>query len=172
MNYYLKQAIYTINKRRSDAETTAWHNKLNALSHDDIKDVYYKYQNAKLMLAKTNNLKFAKDRKEYENKLIQLLKSHNIDLSDLKPKYVCNKCKDTGYINNSMCSCLRSVYTTALLSGANITKQDLPSFATTSFDIVKQINKQVPFIVKNFGMRNISKINLKNYNYDINEDIR
>lgn len=142
MNYYLKQAIYTINKRRSDAETTAWHNKLNALSHDDIKDVYYKYQNAKLMLAKTNDLKFAKDRKEYETKLIKLLKSHNINLSDLKPKYVCNKCKDTGYINNTMCSCLRSVYTTALLSSANITKQDLPSFATTSFDIVDPISQE------------------------------
>ncbi len=56
---------------------------------------------------------------EFENKLIELkkekeniLKKENIDESYLKPKYECEKCKDTGYITylnqkTQMCSCLK-----------------------------------------------------------------
>ena len=30
---------------------------------------------------------------------VEVLKNHNIDINDFSPKYDCNKCKDTGFVD-------------------------------------------------------------------------
>lgn len=37
----------------------------------------------------------------------EVLKSNNIDEDFDKPKYICRKCSDTGYIGNEKCTCLK-----------------------------------------------------------------
>ncbi len=52
--------------------------------------------------------------KEFEERMeglkserLMLLKSHGFDEDYLEPKYVCPDCKDTGYIGNEKCHCLK-----------------------------------------------------------------
>lgn len=49
-----------------------------------------------------------------------LLKEHGYTEADLEPRYECNLCKDTGYIDNGMCSCFKKRITEVLYDQSNI----------------------------------------------------
>ena len=44
-------------------------------------------------------------RETYEH----LLRENGLSREDLEPKYVCPKCKDTGFVNGEMCDCFRKL---------------------------------------------------------------
>lgn len=73
---------------------------------------------------KINKLKFEKE---------QILLSHGIDLSYLKPFYECQKCKDTGYILNEnnktiMCNCLKQKLLDLSFNNSNISNLEKENF--------------------------------------------
>ena len=50
-----------------------------------------------------------KEKHDTHVKLIALLKKAKLTISDLKPKFKCNKCNDTGFDGTSKCSCYEDV---------------------------------------------------------------
>ena len=50
-----------------------------------------------------------RQRDEIKIKLENMLKTVNLTIADLKPKYKCNKCSDTGFDGMTKCSCYDSV---------------------------------------------------------------
>lgn len=50
----------------------------------------------------------------------ELMRKHGYSPSYLKPWYVCDDCKDTGYIGNEKCHCLRDKITELLYSRSNL----------------------------------------------------
>ena len=79
------------------------------------------------------------DRKK-ENKLKtnlnNFLKEHNITLAE---KFNCSKCKDSGYINGQMCSCLKKEISNILLEESNFGK--LVSFESAKQTAPKEFQK-------------------------------
>lgn len=79
------------------------------------------------------------DRKK-ENKLkanlVQLLKKQNISLTE---KFSCAKCKDSGYINGKMCSCLKKEISNILFEESNFGK--LVSFESAKKTAPKEYRK-------------------------------
>ncbi|MFA6867533.1 MAG: ATP-binding protein [Clostridia bacterium] len=56
---------------------------------------------------------YSLDYSDIDKKLVELSKKYNayleikgVKLSDLEPKYICKKCKDSGYVNGKMCECV------------------------------------------------------------------
>lgn len=84
---------------------------------------------------------------EFENELTNLkkekediLKKENIDKSFLKPKYECEKCKDTGYITypnkkTQMCNCLKQKLINISYNKSNLSNLQKENFK--NFDINK-----------------------------------
>ena len=48
---------------------------------------------------------FQQEKEALLNRKKELLKENNIDEDELKIKYECEKCSDTGFVNGKMCSC-------------------------------------------------------------------
>lgn len=80
--------------------------KIKNLNFDLLKAVFNKNETSDsgkmLMQIKENNLK-AHQRKE------EILKQLNYPEDYLDTKYYCDKCKDTGYVDGVMCSCLEQL---------------------------------------------------------------
>lgn len=51
---------------------------------------------------------------ELQAKKAELLNEHGYDISYLDDIFSCPRCRDTGYVGNKMCSCLRSLYNAEL----------------------------------------------------------
>lgn len=77
---------------------------------------------AKARILKRENDKSSvlEDRKALIAEKMQLLKEHGYDTDYLQPVYHCRKCKDTGYINNSPCSCMKQMMINQLYAQSTI----------------------------------------------------
>lgn len=107
---------------------------------------------------------------EFENELLKLkeekeniLRKENIDNSYFKPKYECDKCKDTGYITypdkkTEMCNCLKQrliniSYNKSNLS--NLQKENFNNFNFNKFSKEVNIGKYNMNISPRENIRNI-----------------
>lgn len=90
------------------------------------------------------------------------LKNLNINIKSLKPTHVCDKCKDTGWVDKKRCTCFKSLLNNKLLLLSGINKK-LPSFDKLDYSVynketsnnIKVIVKTMQDIVKKY--HNISK---------------
>ena len=110
----------------------------------------------KISIQKTKNILFDYNNTELENKLKDLKKEkkiilgkEKIDESLLKPKYECELCKDTGYLNykdkkTEMCNCLKQKLIDKLYNKSNlgnVKKENFQNFNITLFSNKKDIKK-------------------------------
>lgn len=63
----------------------------------------------------------------------EVLKNHNLDISDFTPKFECNNCKDTGFVDGKMCDCLVQNYFNKLMEISNITFDNIPLISDYSY---------------------------------------
>lgn len=77
---------------------------------------------AKARILKQSNLKeeVAARNEKLANEKLKLLISHGYAENYLKPIYTCIKCKDTGYIDNKPCSCMKQMVISQLYAQSNI----------------------------------------------------
>lgn len=124
-----KKQIYEKNPRLEEIE-----NEINKIAMNKTKSI--------LINQLTDSLNT-----EFENELINLklekekiLKKENIDNSFFKPKYECEKCKDTGYISypnkkTEMCNCLKQRIINISYNKSNLSNLQKENFK--NFDINK-----------------------------------
>ena len=131
---------------RFDAERNILKRKLKAeqLAESRVNEVL-KDENAKILFVKAKRLvveiakldvagKSSKKKREEYNKtrelMAELLKANGVDKADLRPKYFCSKCKDTGYIEGkNMCDCLKREISLEFARQSGIDIDSLPSFS-------------------------------------------
>ena len=82
-------------------------------SIENIENLMSKRNNLATNIMKSTLLNFdcSEDRKEFkklEKSIDELLVKNGFSKDYLNKIYVCEKCKDTGYFNNSVCSCIMS----------------------------------------------------------------
>jgi DNA replication protein DnaC len=99
-------------QRRSIAISRAQRNVQKALSLDGFSDIYSRLNSIEKDLAFAEmggNEQALKSYEQEKAELIanakELLKSINLSIEDLSPKYSCEKCNDTGYIGTKRCDC-------------------------------------------------------------------
>ena len=78
-------------------------------------------------------LKKLLDQRKAEMKSV--LAKLNVDEKTLRPQYACELCQDTGYVNNTMCSCLLNELSKLLLKESQIVNP------TYTFELAKESDK-------------------------------
>ena len=63
------------------------------------------------------------------------LKKLNLTKEDMEPKFVCNICKDTGFVNNTECACYKKLKNEVYLKASGTNQNKLPSFNNVDFSI-------------------------------------
>lgn len=130
---------------RFDAERNILKRKLKAeqLAESRVNEVL-KDENARILFVKAKQLvveiakldvagKSSKKKREEYNKtrelMAELLKANGVEKSDLRPKYTCDKCKDTGYLEGKvMCDCLIKEMSLEFARQNGIDIDNLPQF--------------------------------------------
>ena len=99
-------------KRRSLAVSRAQNNTEKAMSVDGFRELYERYYSIEKDLAfaeiEGNVGKLAlleKEKSDLDQKISTLLSTVGLDITDLSPKYACEKCNDTGYVGTKRCDC-------------------------------------------------------------------
>lgn len=123
-------------KRKLRAEDVAEHNLNKVLADENVKVLFMKCKKLVVEVAKleVDGLDASKERAEYNETrmlLAELLKELGVDKSDLKPKFTCVNCKDTGYVKGKMCECLKKEISLELIKQSGI---DVASMARFSDD--------------------------------------
>ena len=99
-------------KRRSLAVSRAQNNTEKAMSVDGFREMYERYYSIEKDLAfaeiEGNVGKLAlleKEKSDLDQNISTLLSTVGLDITDLSPKYACEKCNDTGYVGTKRCDC-------------------------------------------------------------------
>lgn len=103
-------------KRRSIALSRAQKNNEIAMSIDGFAQILSRLNSiekdlAFAEIAGDNDAlaRFENEKADLNREAQKLLKVKNLTLSDLSPKYACEKCKDTGYVGTHRCDCFNKV---------------------------------------------------------------
>lgn len=141
----IEKVTESFKKKKLDAEYEANLNKLKIFENKEIKDLYNKCKTLALEIAKAEyNHKDTKASREAFKKskdtLYKKLKTMNVDIMSLYPKYECEKCKDTGKVKGEFCECFKKALSKELLLQSGLSDNNLPDFDTLKTDIIK--NKQ------------------------------
>lgn len=134
-----------IKLRKSNAEKLADLNLQELLKNEGIKKLYVTCKSLMLDIAKADfrGEDSSKLKEKYDAtklKIKKLVKKEKIDISSIKPKYTCSKCKDLGSINGKDCDCLKREISQILFEQCGLNLNDLPSFDTTKFDLYEDKN--------------------------------
>lgn len=152
-----KKELYKKIPRLQEIET-----EINKISINKTKSILMNEMTDDLKAKFENDLELLKKEKE------QILKKEKITIEDLKPKYECNKCKDTGFINyenkkTEMCTCLKQKlinisYNKSNLS--NLQKENFNNFNENLFSNEINENKYKMNISPRENIVNIKKASI------------
>lgn len=111
------QSKYELDRRKEKV-----YKAIPVLSEIDAKMVEDSIKSAKLSLTgDTEALRHLEERNQLRSKeKQQLLESHGYPKDYLQPKYICNACQDTGYVQNSKCHCFKQAIVDLLYSQSNV----------------------------------------------------
>lgn len=123
----IKLAQRQVEERRFKAEEIC-NEKLSMLR----KDSEYKACESNLRLAQINGDKAKID--SYKNKLLQILKAHDMTEADTVPRYHCAHCHDVGYINGAICSCLEQEICKLITAESNVINAEFTFDNSTETD--------------------------------------
>jgi len=120
-------------RRKLEAERIADNNLNIALENDTARMLFVKCKKLVVDIAKkeVNGSRADELRDEYEktrNVLGEFLHEVGLKKEDMKPKYVCSKCKDTGYVSNKICSCLKKEMSKQLILLSGIDAKNFAKF--------------------------------------------
>ena len=115
------------------------------LKNDEVKKVYENYQDLKIEYSKklaNNELEECKKiktkLKALKNEMQKLIKENNFNPQLLKPKFECDKCKDSGFVDGEKCSCYKRELSKKLIEFSGFNKTKLPTFDEINYDLIPE----------------------------------
>ncbi len=88
----------------------------------------------------------------------KLLKMMKLSESDLKPKYSCNKCFDTGFVQGKMCDCYKTRRTTQLVKLQGLDGGDMLDFDKFDIELISDpAQKEQMLKLKNYLQKWLKK---------------
>lgn len=122
-------------KKQELLESNATYKKLSDLEKEIVLELAKNKFSGKPTKELSDNLKEVRKQKAI------LMKKLGVSENDLKPKYECEICKDTGFVNGEMCVCYRKRRNEELLKACGVDYSRLASFDkfdTSTFENKKQ----------------------------------
>ncbi len=123
------------NRKQKLAETSVEYRnlekELQSISISSLKNMLFLSQKEKEKNVKNLEEKTQKISKEKEN----LLKKLNLPSNYLSPHFECNFCQDTGYVDNSLCSCIKQKIYDLEYNKSNIGDVKKENFDTFNFSL-------------------------------------
>ena len=135
-----KEVMKILQQRKYSAELKAKSALVLALKDEQFKNIYNKYNEEKISLAKDEAFGKAHDKstlKDLKSKLSTRLKE--LKLGSIEPIYTCKKCKDEGVVNGQYCDCFKKEF--ERLMGAESSKQLKPITPENDENIQKLVMK-------------------------------
>lgn len=141
----LKKATAKIDKKRQEADERARKNLQEAYKNEQFKNLYNKQKSLEIEIARKQAYGEPTSTKELTLVLQEIefcLKKLGLNGTDIKPNYECKDCNDTGYVNGSVCNCLKKEINKELfaLSGFShslATFED-DQFKSPAFELMKK----------------------------------
>ena len=132
----LNNAQLVIDSRRKQAERLSNSFMSKALENKEFKQNFEQKKEAEFENARCEvyGEKPKHDIKKFEKIEAEILKKLKINPKNLIPAYTCKKCNDTGYINSSMCACLKKEINEQLFIVSGF-KKDLQTFDKCNFEL-------------------------------------
>lgn len=135
----LEKALKELKERKTSAERIADANYKIALEDKEFEELDKQMRALTIEISKkefwgkdsTNDVKLLK---ELDNKRSDLIKKKFGEKFSILPDYSCKKCKDTGFVDMTPCSCLKETITSILLDLSG-TARNLATFSQANFDI-------------------------------------
>jgi DNA replication protein len=108
----IQEALNDLAARREFAENDADRKRAEALSVPEIAALTRDLSTLSFELAENpeRETEIKNKLEELEKKRVVALKNAGFNSYDFKPKYRCDKCRDTGFVNGKFCSCVKSAY--------------------------------------------------------------
>ena len=106
-----KKNVYDENPKLSEIE-----DEINKVSLKSIKARIFSDDLSRQIEQDKLTLQLDRLSKEYDEQLEKL----GLTRKDFEPKYECDKCKDTGYIGNKICSCFKQALINEAYKQSNI----------------------------------------------------
>jgi DNA replication protein DnaC len=145
--------------KESSSEYLKLEQNLHILSLESLKSL--------LTLSPEDKKRKLKELEEKTNSIIRqkkdLLKTLHLPSDYLEPHFDCNLCQDTGYVENSLCSCIKQKLYNLAYNRANIGNIDRENFEFFNFDLYSDEPNPVEYNSKFSPKENIKKI------YDISK---
>lgn len=129
----LNSLLNIYERKRVDAQINAEQRRQELYSSfPELKKIDSKINSLSVAYAKTfltndksNIIQITEEIKKLKIKKLKLLQTQNLTLDDLKPKYECKLCNDTGFITDKnlksqMCNCLKQRILDELYNKSNI----------------------------------------------------
>ena len=131
-----------ITENKANAERTAKENLENFLKDEEIKKAYKETKRIAFELSRKEFLKedVSDLQKQFEvakTNFKLAIKNIGGALSDIKPNYSCKTCSDTGYVGHKKCECYNKIKNEILLQNAGFSRDNLPTFANSDFEVFK-----------------------------------
>lgn len=122
------------------AESVADKNLEKAMENNEFKTLYLKIKQLNFDIAKKEflNLPTAEDKKQLKQikaEIALVMKKNNIVNEDLKPKYFCKKCQDTGLNGEEYCECYYKRLNKAIINNLGVNVDNSHTFKNADFSI-------------------------------------
>lgn len=156
-----KKNVYDENPKLSEIE-----DEINKVSLKSIKSRIFSDDLSRQIEQDKLTLQLDRLSKEYDEQLEKL----GLTRKDFEPKYECDKCKDTGYIGNKICSCFKQALINEAYKQSNIFKIKDENFETFDFGYYSSTNDKQKYGIEKSPLENIDAIRKLAYNFSHNLD--
>ena len=156
-----KKNVYDENPKLSEIE-----DEINKVSLKSIKARIFSDDLSRQIQQDKLTFQLDRLRKEYDEQLEKL----GLTRKDFEPKYECDKCKDTGYIGNKICSCFKQALINEAYKQSNIFKIKDENFETFDFGYYSSTNDKQKYGIEKSPLENIDAIRKLAYNFSHNLD--
>ena len=170
-NEIMKQVFAIITERRSNAIWKAEQNLKFAMQNQEFQGIVAreKLLNFEIGKAKFNNLNADGLEKELQSLQVQkqvALKNIGLSINDIVPNFECNKCGDTGYTGQNLCTCASQIYNNILMQKCGVDLQEVPLLNEYNYKFFGEKEeilyaKKCVDILKNY-VEKFSKLTVKN----------
>ena len=156
-----KKNVYDENPKLSEIE-----DEINKVSLKSIKARIFSDDLSRQIEQDKLTLQLDRLSKDYDEQLEKL----GLTRKDFEPKYECDKCKDTGYIGNKICSCFKQALINEAYKQSNIFKIKDENFETFDFGYYSSTNDKQKYGIEKSPLENIDAIRKLAYNFSHNLD--
>ncbi len=154
---------FMLKRIKKEEQAEDFINKLK--ENPEFDTVYTNYNEAQLKyyISKYNkeNLKLKQEVENLKNQLENLLANQNLTLNDLKPKYDCEVCNDTGINSGKICECMLKELNKSL-SLKSSSQSNFKSFENINISLMDETDLKATKILKDWCSLypKVNKINI------------